>query len=279
MLNKFLEADLRGDLDFITTDEIIFEEGNLGIPVSLLPRIYTEAWHSFKSSNDNILNLSSTTKILLLFNPECSTLWNYRRKLLQKGILIASKEYQFTSFLLTKHSSKGRIWDYRSWLLQYFSIPTAENTDLKYCNVTADRYRCNYPSWGYRRSQILSKLQSGTEYTAELDENKAFIKVHVSDSSGWSYRQAIFLHFKMRPHVLEAKWTMDMIEFYPGHESIWCHLRFVCMYAEDPEVVQLCNDFAWKFPMPDKLMNMLKAMQAHKQLSYENDGNLDVTQS
>jgi hypothetical protein len=42
-LNKLLRNDLTGDLDFITTDEIVFEGGNLGIPSFLIPQIYVEA--------------------------------------------------------------------------------------------------------------------------------------------------------------------------------------------------------------------------------------------
>jgi Protein prenyltransferase alpha subunit repeat len=243
-LRNILELDLDGELDFITTDQIRLEEGNLGIPVALIPKLYMEALEIFKSSRKDDMQQSLCTKILLLLNPECLTFWNCRRRLIQKGILTSSSEYKFTTFLLTKHASKGRIWDYRLWLLKNYNIPSIENTDLKISNITADRYKCNYPSWSFRRLQILSRLQSEQEYAAELDESKAFIKRHISDSSGWSYRQAIVLAQKPVFLHSEVEWTVELIKFYPKHESIWNHLRFLCFYSSDKVLIRSCIDFA-----------------------------------
>ena len=101
---------LDGDLDFIASEDIVYIDGNLGISNNLIPEMYSE---NLKNMNLN----SDSTLCVVLINPECYSAWNIRKRLLQSKKLDPHWEYDFTSFLLTKHCSKPFLWSHRFMLL------------------------------------------------------------------------------------------------------------------------------------------------------------------
>lgn len=234
-LLELLTHPLTGDLDFLNGERIVYADGHLMVPVQLIKRIYNEALAAFSTSDEGSRRTSS--QVLVLLNPEYMTAFNHRKKLVQLQYLDMKSEYQFTSFLLTKHSAKPRVWEYRAWL--YNLIGKRERNlaeDIRICNLTADRYPCNYPSWGFRRMiQINTLPQNTLRFDAlklELLESNTFVDRHVSDSSGWSYRQRILYllgdQLDTESIEIESAKTQSMILLYPNHESLWIHARFLC---------------------------------------------------
>lgn len=148
------------------------EGGNIGIPLDLIKYLYRWALKELEASKTLLprdglnLKVAQSTSVLAAINPEFYSIWNRRRGLLQVGALDAAREYQFTSLLLSKHPSKGRIWDYRNWLLIHYGNSLANLEDRRdelICEMTADRYKCNYPSFQFRRTWILSRKYSFLE--------------------------------------------------------------------------------------------------------------------
>lgn len=236
---------LNGDLDFILTtdDTILYENGNLAIPSQLVGKLYKESWNLF-ISDKRAESKTLSTMVLSLFNPECYTIWNERRLLLQQEILNPNREHELTSFLLTKYPSKSRIWDYRCWIVKNYQIPMLSRRDEHICNMAAERYKCNYPSWNFRRSQVLTRLRGRPAFLLELDGNKVFVKSNLSDSSGLSYRQSVMLQLQPSKEEIqvEFEWTKELILFYPNHESIWLYLRFLAKL--DSSIAMKCLVFA-----------------------------------
>jgi hypothetical protein len=306
-LIEILQTYPTGELDFLAGEEsleILFIQGNLAIPIAMIPNLLSKAYDSlfkyrvdddqcyWSSTQDSSLEekceMNSCTLLISCFHPECYSIWNYRKFLTKSSYLNPQKEFELTSFLLTKHASKGRIWEYRSWLLDQFLLCEKSNAKESLerwmlsdndavCLKSADKYKCNYPSWGFRRKYFLNHLESLSPFLEELDKTKRFIKRHVGDYSGWAYRQslcqrlaAIIKNDHEQAKNLfcsEIDWIREFILFYPNHESCWLHYRFMvdlclssCCVGFNFDVNQItdeaaffCLDFEIKSRDGDKL--------------------------
>lgn len=257
-----------GELDFIGPEQgedVLFVENNLAVPVTLIPSLLARAYgvlfyhpssSSLSGGGVQEKDIDACTLVVACLNPECYSLWRYRKNLVKSGYLVAELEYRLSEFLLTKHASKGRIWEYRCWLLDSFPIPAfARANDGHVCSRAADKYKCNYPSWNFRRKYILHGKDSEV-LLYELQENQVFVKRHVGDSSGWSYRQSIWLKCLLKSSEVapstvpisekdcvdafesELEWIRSFILFYPDHESAWLHYRFlvVCIASRKSSI-------------------------------------------
>ncbi|KAJ3326042.1 Protein prenyltransferase alpha subunit repeat-containing protein 1 [Boothiomyces sp. JEL0866] len=243
-LVKTLENEkLDGDLDFILNSPNnlpIIAEGNLGIPATNIVELYNYAWEEFQSGNNN------ATWILVVINPDCYTAWNKRKRLLLENRLDMSQEYNFTRLILTKHCAKSMLWAHRLWVRKNMKSDSNLLADLdkKICRITADRYRCNYPCWQFRRAAICNKSKLDT-ILEEIEKSNEFVKSHISDSSGWSYRIYLFDNEFDMKNLLEKEleWTKGLICVFPNHESLYLHLRGIYLlsakYLISPDLVYL----------------------------------------
>lgn len=102
----------------------------------------------------------------------------------------------------------------------------------------------------------------------ELEDNKRFVNRHISDSSGWSYRQAILQNMAIHSlsnnvhscYEAEATWTLDLVAFYPPHESLWVHLRLLFML--DLQITKgLTSEFS-------AILNSIRTLQTSEQQRY-----------
>ncbi|XP_036289748.1 protein prenyltransferase alpha subunit repeat-containing protein 1 isoform X3 [Pipistrellus kuhlii] len=198
--------------------------------------------------------LIDVTRTLLLLNPDFTTAWNMRRWVLQQLL----QETSLPSFV-----TKGNLG----------TIP-AERTqrlireEMEVCGEAAGRYPSNYNAWSHRIwvLQHLAKLDIKI-LLDELSSTKHWASMHVSDHSGFHYRQFLLKSLTSQtvkdssvleqnplrsepaqllpqdeaaaasteepriniPHLLEkeVEFTTDLIDSYPGHETLWCHRRHV----------------------------------------------------
>ncbi|XP_036186776.1 protein prenyltransferase alpha subunit repeat-containing protein 1 isoform X3 [Myotis myotis] len=198
--------------------------------------------------------LIDVTRTLLLLNPDFTTAWNVRRWVLQQLL----QETSLPSFV-----TKGNLG----------TIP-AERTqrlireEMEVCGEAAGRYPSNYNAWSHRIwvLQHLAKLDVKI-LLDELSSTKHWASMHVSDHSGFHYRQFLLKSLTSQtvkdssvleqnplrsepalllpqdeaaaasteepriniPHLLEeeVEFTTDLIDSYPGHETLWCHRRHV----------------------------------------------------
>ncbi|XP_028990908.1 protein prenyltransferase alpha subunit repeat-containing protein 1 [Betta splendens] len=164
--------------------------------------------------------LVDITCTVLLLNPDFTTAWNVRKELLQCGVLNPEKDLYLGKLALTKFPKSPETWIHRRWVLQQilhqFSAVDvkqphqgeAEQADaergqelsehlartlhqeMKVCSEAACRYPSNYNAWSHR-IWVLQHLAKGNVkvFHDELSSMRLWVSMHVSDHSGFHYRQ------------------------------------------------------------------------------------------
>ncbi|XP_009958741.1 PREDICTED: protein prenyltransferase alpha subunit repeat-containing protein 1, partial [Leptosomus discolor] len=147
----------------------------------------------------------------LLLNPDFTTAWNVRKELILSGTLNPLKDLHLGKLALTKFPKSPETWIHRRWVLQHLiqenSLPgvvTKGNLgaapverihglvqeEMNVCSEAAGRYPSNYNAWSHRIwvLQHLGKLTVKV-LLDELSATKYWVSMHVSDHSGFHYRQ------------------------------------------------------------------------------------------
>ncbi|XP_040212715.1 protein prenyltransferase alpha subunit repeat-containing protein 1 [Rana temporaria] len=224
-------------------------------------------------NRDELIDVTCT---LLLLNPDFATAWNVRKELIQSGVLNPIKDLQLGKLALTKFPKSPETWIHRRWVLQRLlqehispSVTSKEGAshtlteqvqgiiqeEMNVCGEAAGRYPSNYNSWSHRIwvLQHLGKLNIKL-LIDELSSTKQWVSTHVSDHSGFHYRQFLLKSLLAKaqtdsdnsavsvspclpreeegprldvPLLIEEEMELsrDLIESYPGHEALWCHRR------------------------------------------------------
>uniref|UniRef100_A0A8C1M5D5 Protein prenyltransferase alpha subunit repeat containing 1 n=1 Tax=Cyprinus carpio TaxID=7962 RepID=A0A8C1M5D5_CYPCA len=234
--------------------------------------------------------LVDITCTLLLLNPDFTTAWNVRKELLQCGVLKPEKDLYLVKLALSKHPKSPETWIHRRWVLQWLQkegspseqelkdhadlredaarrpcdgLQRALQEEMRVCADAAGRYPSNYNAWSHR-IWVLQNMAKGNLKVLhdELSSTRLWVSMHVSDHSGFHYRQHLLkalakelsqvgeteLHPCQQPNgestagvsddnrhndVIpqlfheEMELCTDLIESYPGHETLWCHRRHV----------------------------------------------------
>ncbi|NXX51718.1 PTAR1 protein, partial [Tricholaema leucomelas] len=232
-------------------------------------------------NKDELIDITCT---LLLLNPDFTTAWNVRKELILSGTLNPLKDLHLGKLALTKFPKSPETWIHRRWVLQQLiqenslpSLLTKGNLgalsvermhrlvqeEMNVCSEAAGRYPSNYNAWSHRIwvIQHLGKLTVKV-LLDELSSTKYWVSMHVSDHSGFHYRQFLLKSLIGRtvtdnnalvqnqmvneqkdegsagaeaafteeqsvdlPHHLEEELELctELIDSYPGHETLWCH--------------------------------------------------------
>ncbi|XP_068032763.1 protein prenyltransferase alpha subunit repeat-containing protein 1 isoform X1 [Anomalospiza imberbis] len=241
-------------------------------------------------NKDELIDITCT---LLLLNPDFTTAWNVRKELILSGTLNPLKDLHLGKLALTKFPKSPETWIHRRWVLQQLiqenslpSLATKGNLgtapverihrlvqeEMNVCSEAAGRYPSNYNAWSHRIwvLQHLAKLTVKV-LLDELSSTKYWVSMHVSDHSGFHYRQFLLNSLICRtmtdknilvqnqvvneqnsslqkeeesagteaacaeeqsvdlPHHLDEEMELcsELIDNYPGHETLWCHRRCV----------------------------------------------------
>ncbi|CAK6984302.1 protein prenyltransferase alpha subunit repeat-containing protein 1 [Scomber scombrus] len=168
--------------------------------------------------------LVDITCTLLLLNPDFTTAWNVRKELLQCGVLNPEKDLYLGKLALTKFPKSPETWIHRRWVLQKILRQSsaagcrkqqqqqqqdeAEQADvgrsqqlsdhlartlhqeMRVCSDAAGRYPSNYNAWSHR-IWVLQHMAMGNikVFHDELSSMRLWVSMHVSDHSGFHYRQ------------------------------------------------------------------------------------------
>ncbi|NWU85467.1 PTAR1 protein, partial [Onychorhynchus coronatus] len=232
-------------------------------------------------NKDELIDITCT---LLLLNPDFTTAWNVRKELILSGTLNPLKDLHLGKLALTKFPKSPETWIHRRWVLQQLiqenslpSLATKGNLgaapverihrlvqeEMNVCTEAAGRYPSNYNAWSHRIwvLQHLAKLTVKV-LLDELSSTKYWVSMHVSDHSGFHYRQFLLNSLMGRtvtdsnvlvneqtpnlqkeeesagteaacaeeqsvdlPRHLEEEMELctELIDNYPGHETLWCH--------------------------------------------------------
>ncbi|NWY45014.1 PTAR1 protein, partial [Sylvia atricapilla] len=159
-------------------------------------------------NKDELIDITCT---LLLLNPDFTTAWNVRKELILSGTLNPLKDLHLGKLALTKFPKSPETWIHRRWVLQQLiqenslpSLATKGNLgaapverihrlvqeEMKVCSEAAGRYPSNYNAWSHR-IWVLQHLDKLTVKVLldELSSTKYWVSMHVSDHSGFHYRQ------------------------------------------------------------------------------------------
>ncbi|NP_001090356.1 protein prenyltransferase alpha subunit repeat-containing protein 1-A [Xenopus laevis] len=235
-------------------------------------------------NRDELIDVTCT---LLLLNPDFTTAWNVRKELIQSGTLNPVKDLQLGKLALTKFPKSPETWIHRRWALQRLvqelvvaavvdkdaicpetseRIQAIVEEEMHVCCEAAGRYPSNYNSWSHRIwvVQHLGNLKA-TLLIDELSSTKHWVSMHVSDHSGFHYRQFLLKSLLSKtlkdfdnvgaitdlianeenlclPRDGEANWNQicfdlpylleeemdlnrELVDSFPGHETLWCHRR------------------------------------------------------
>ncbi|NWT97477.1 PTAR1 protein, partial [Urocynchramus pylzowi] len=237
-------------------------------------------------NKDEVIDITCT---LLLLNPDFTTAWNVRKELILSGTLNPLKDLHLGKLALTKFPKSPETWIHRRWVLQQLiqenslpSLATKGNLgaapvekihrlvqeEMNVCSEAAGRYPSNYNAWSHRIwvLQHLAKLTVKV-LLDELSSTKYWVSMHVSDHSGFHYRQFLLNSLIRRtvtdnnilvqnqvvneqspslqkeeesagteaacaeeqsvdlPRHLDEEMELcsELIDNYPGHETLWCH--------------------------------------------------------
>ncbi|XP_014215582.1 protein prenyltransferase alpha subunit repeat-containing protein 1 [Copidosoma floridanum] len=139
----------------------------------------------------------------LLLNPDVTTFWNMRREFVKNGRLNPQEELRFLSIVLYDKAKCFEIFSYRRWLLKLMLMDGKDLTsdaetllrnEFQVTSMAAERYKNNSHAWSHRQ-QVLLMLESlcaSRFYSIlenEWEESTRWCNSHISDYSGFSYRQ------------------------------------------------------------------------------------------
>lgn len=95
-----------------------YEYAHKTILLTKLPNSVGKMNNSNNCRNNNIVKYLN---FAILINPDVTTFWNVRRQLFVKNKLNITKEFQFSSIVLSKKPKSNEAFAYRRWLFSFQS--------------------------------------------------------------------------------------------------------------------------------------------------------------
>ncbi|KAJ2958029.1 hypothetical protein NQZ79_g6374 [Umbelopsis isabellina] len=224
----------------------ILVETNLGIPMPVVHHILAAASADFMNNKGKIKvdtsKLELSSRVLFMINPEHSTAANTRKQLLQENVIDAQSELHLINLMFTipRHSKSAIAWHHRKWLREFVERNTGSTFDIeserKICERTATIYPRNYYSWVYRHNILKLMANDTAVLNTEYNWSRAWVESHISDHTGIQHLERCLIMPQLEFDIIEHwSWTADNIKRYPGHEALWCHLRFCSHFAASRE--------------------------------------------
>uniref|UniRef100_A0A3P9P9N9 Protein prenyltransferase alpha subunit repeat containing 1 n=1 Tax=Poecilia reticulata TaxID=8081 RepID=A0A3P9P9N9_POERE len=230
--------------------------------------------------------LVDITCTLLLLNPDFTTAWNVRRWVLQ---------HILRQFSAVAHKTQQQPDAERTQVLGSH-LDQLIHQEMKVCSDAACRYPSNYNAWSHR-IWVLQHMAKGNikVFRDELTSVHPWVSMHVSDHSGFHYRQfllkellntelsqslssdsasTIFCPPQHQSNTVhstcpqangelslgnaacgdrittvfklfhqETELCSDLIQSFPGHETLWSHRRHVYyLWHHWRQDQDLCSD-------------------------------------
>ncbi|NXP93545.1 PTAR1 protein, partial [Passerina amoena] len=229
-------------------------------------------------NKDELIDITCT---LLLLNPDFTTAWNVRKELILSGTLNPLKDLHLGKLALTKFPKSPETWIHRRWVLQQLiqenslpSLATKGNLgaapverihrlvqeEMNVCSEAAGRYPSNYNAWSHRIwvLQHLAKLTVKV-LLDELSSTKYWVSTHVSDHSGFHYRQFLLNSLIRRTVtdknilvqkqvVNEQNPSLQKEEENAGTEAASAEEQSVDLPGRLDEEMELCSELIDNYP-------------------------------
>ncbi|XP_076260565.1 protein prenyltransferase alpha subunit repeat-containing protein tempura [Rhynchophorus ferrugineus] len=226
---RSLESIIKNDLELedftiVPTEDnsknkspVLYESHHLGLESWCVKYVYqyicTELFKVRKSLAEKKLgyligeNLNYILMGGLFINPDVNTFWNMKRELVESDKLGYEEEFRFSKLILTRKHKSNEAFAYRRWLLKRIlekmskngippSIGNLEN-ELAVTSAAADGSQNNYHAWTHRIWCMEHFLPYFPDILArEMHFSEKWINEHVSENTGYHYRQFLINLFK-----------------------------------------------------------------------------------
>ncbi|CAB1320199.1 unnamed protein product [Coregonus sp. 'balchen'] len=144
--------------------------------------------------------LVDITCTLLLLNPDFTTAWNVRKELLQCGALNPERDLRWVLQQVLRECSPpspdrkeqedGDLRDAAERTRISERLHRVLHDEMKVCADAAGRYPSNYNAWSHRIWVLQNMAQGNLKVLHdELSSMRQWVSMHVSDHSGFHYRQ------------------------------------------------------------------------------------------
>jgi len=196
--------------------------------------------------------LKDASRAVLLISPDCYTVLNMRKEMIKAGALHPAEEIRLLNLIFSKHPKSGEAWAHRRWVLEQLDwqeFLKAAHSEIQIAGRTAEVYPKNYYSWTHRLwvlervkhfSTLHSHINTTQWYLDDLKLMDEWTKKHVSDNCGFHHRRSLLSKIcgltEKKPSSIPAHGALwlkeiqtvnELIELYPGHETLWLHKRFL----------------------------------------------------
>ncbi|XP_060527365.1 protein prenyltransferase alpha subunit repeat-containing protein 1 [Cylas formicarius] len=235
------------DVTIVPTDDnsrnkspVLLQEHHLGLESWCVKYVYQYACSELfktrkilsekKMGHSKMENLNYLLVGALLINPDVGTFWNMRRELVECDILDYEGEFRFSKLVLTRKGKSYEAFCYRRWLLRRIMDKLLMNqmsppvmlldAELSVALATAQNSQNNYHSWTHR---LWCNENLGPYCPSVLEEELSFsekwINEHVSEYSGYHYRQYVL-------SLCAKRETGTILRHYC--DRVLQHLNLVC---------------------------------------------------
>ncbi|KAG2219945.1 hypothetical protein INT45_010459 [Circinella minor] len=218
---------------------LIFVESNLGLPFQHYNDLLRETDQAMRKAT-NPEKIEQASKIMIMLKPDNYTAMNMRKQLIESSQVTIKDELRWIDLIFTipKHCKSGVAWHHRQWLFMHPGAADREmnlDHELQLCARTGTLHPRNYYAWNYRRWLLESCMNINYIREKEYTEAKAWVERNVSDNSGVHHLACVVKTIAKHGFDEEEEhlnWTRNLIVRFPGHETLWYHLRFLYTFFE-----------------------------------------------
>lgn len=160
-----------------------------------------------RPTTEDVENLNKYINVALLIQAEVNTFWNIKRELFT--YLSYEQEMHFTKLVLSYKPKSLQAYTYRVWLIN-------KQQQCNYSEVLANEFLIikkavaasanNYHGWNHRiwcMEKLFPLIHDSNIIIDELIYSQEFISQHVSEHSGFHYRQYAVRQFKHKMFASE----------------------------------------------------------------------------
>lgn len=179
------------------------------------------------------------SELVLSRKPKCLDVFSHRKLLLQRmkdkqilSIKIIKYEFEVCTRAAERYPNNYYAWSHRIWVIQelvidkkQITIQELKNTESWVCSHISDHSGFHYRQFllmtcikeinsnNHHSSSLLSNIQESTSETVN-DKRNTKDRMTVTNEVWLLLQQELILN-------------SDLIFSYPGHETLWCHRRFI----------------------------------------------------
>ncbi|XP_033229941.1 protein prenyltransferase alpha subunit repeat-containing protein 1 [Belonocnema kinseyi] len=256
---------------------VFHDENSLGLASWSVQPLFSYAYNRLldlrqnKHRREDSGTVSKWLLGVLLLNPDISTFWNMKRELVKSGRLDPMQELGFASIVLYYKSKCFEAFAYRRWLVKFILMESTHSVNVdsilrnefKVAAMAADRYANNCHAWSHREYALglfetLAPEDLNPLLQTEWEESSNWCNRHVSDYSGFAYRQ-----FLLKKLLLYRR---NREEGAPSPERVAKSRELVFKFAKAG--TRGCNDVFLLFDgSSDQVLDLMHDSENEKRVS------------